>query len=204
MKKFIAIAALLTTLAGCSASTAAAANIKVETASTATTSKVEQGLWNPSGNVKPLTLLAKQALARKVLVDNTHRVTTITKKLSKTVGKTWYVFSGWSPKYGWDCSGLVMWYYKQLGRELHHSAFAQKYSAKPHKYKQAKAKVGDIIAFPGHVGIYVGNGYMIHSPHPGVRTQRTKVWQWAKENGTSNVTYTRLSKPNRYKAKGLH
>jgi cell wall-associated NlpC family hydrolase len=193
MKKFIAIAALLSTLAGCSASSAVAAT-KVETVSTATISKVEQGLWNPSGNVKPMTLLAKQAHARQVLANNTLRVTTVTKKLSKTVNKTWYVFSGWSPKYGWDCSGLVMWYYKQLGIDVHHSAFAQKYTAKPHKYKQAKAKVGDIIAFPGHVGIYVGNGYMIHSPHPGVRTQKIKVWKWAKENGTSNVTYTRLIK----------
>ena len=194
MKKFIAIAALLTTLAGCSASEAAAATITVETVSTATTSKVEQGLWNPFGNVQPMTLLAKEAFARQVLVNNAIRVNTVTTKLHKTVGKTWYVFSGWSPRYGWDCSGLVMWYYKQLGITLHHSAFTEKYAAKPHKYSEAKAKVGDIIAFPGHVGIYVGNGYMIHAPHPGVRTQKTKVWAWAKENGTSNVTYTRLIK----------
>ena len=193
MKKLIAFAALLTTLAGCSASTAAAANLKVETASTATISKVERGLWNPSGSVQPITLLAKLAFAKQVLVNNTLRVKTVTKKLHKYVNKTWYVFAGSTPR-GWDCSGLVKWYYKQLGKDLPHSATAQKYMGNPHKYSAAKAKVGDIIWFPGHDGIYVGNGYMIHSPHPGARTKKTKVWQWAKENGTSNVTYTRLIK----------
>ena len=191
MKKFIVFATLLSTLAGCTASEAAAAT-KVETVSTATTSKVEQGLWNPSG-VKTLTMMVQVQLARQKITDNTLRVTTVTKKLHKYVNKTWYVFSGSTPR-GWDCSGLVLWYYKQLGVKVHHSAYAQKYRAKPHKYSAAKAKVGDIIAFPGHTGIYVGDGYMIHSPNQGWRTQRIKVWQWAKDNGTSNVTYTRLIK----------
>lgn len=187
------VTAILVTMAGCSASTGAEAKT-VETVSTATTSiVVEQGLWNPSSTAN-LTLMARQAFARHKLMNDTLRVNTVTHQLSKTVGKTWYVFSGWSPKYGWDCSGLVMWYYKQLGINLHHSAFVQKYAAKPHKYSEAKAKVGDIIAFPGHVGIYIGNGYMIHAPHPGVRTQKIKVWKWAKDNGTTNVTYTRLIK----------
>jgi hypothetical protein len=33
---------------------------------------------------------------------------------------------------------------------------------------------------------------MIHSPRPGTRTERVKVSEWAKDNGTTNVTYTRL------------
>lgn len=180
MKKIIATAALLTTLVGCSASSAAAA-INTEKVSTATTSKVEQGLWNP--------LSVKSLVAR----HNAQRVKTVTKQLGKTVGKTWYVFSGNTPQ-GWDCSGLVMWYYGELEIEVPHSATAAKHLAKPHKYSQAKAKVGDIIGFPGHVGIYVGNGYMIHAPHPGARTQKVKVTDWAKQNWTTNVTYTRLIK----------
>jgi hypothetical protein len=35
-------------------------------------------------------------------------------KLSTHVNKTWYVFSGSSPS-GWDCSGLTLWFYEQLG-----------------------------------------------------------------------------------------
>jgi len=182
MKKFIAFAALLLTLAGCSASGAVAA-INVEKASTAVTSKTEQGLWNP---------LSAKGL---VVLVYTQRVKTVTRELKKYVNKTWYVFSGNTPK-GWDCSGLVMWYYEQIGITLHHSAYVEKYSAKPHKYSQSKAKVGDIIGFPGHVGIYIGKGYMIHAPHPGVRTQRIKVMDWAKQNWTTDVTYTRLITTN--------
>jgi cell wall-associated NlpC family hydrolase len=182
MKKFIATAALLLTLAGCSASSAAAAT-NMEKVSKAVTSKTEQGLWNP---------LSAKGL---VILNHTQRVTSATKELKTYVNKTWYVFSGNTPQ-GWDCSGLVMWYYEQVGITLHHSAYAEKYSGKPHKYSQAKAKVGDIIGFPGHVGIYIGNGYMIHAPHPGVRTQRIKVTDWAKQNWTIDVTYTRIVQTN--------
>ena len=189
MKKFAMVTAILVILAGCSASTVAEAKT-VETVSTATS--VEQGLWNPSG-VQTLSSMMEKQIAIKTIQNNTVRVQTVTKKLHKYVNKTWYVFSGSTPS-GWDCSGLVKWYYKQLGKDLPHSATAQKYAGKPRKYSAAKAKVGDIIWFPGHDGIYVGNGYMIHSPHPGARTERIKVWKWAKANGTSNVTYTRLIK----------
>ena len=192
MKKFAIVTAVLAiTLAGCSASTSAEAKV-VETVSTATEQSVEQSLWNDSLIEEALEIKRQEAAEQKV-IDDTERVNAVTDKLHKYVGKTWYVFGGSTPR-GWDCSGLVLWYYDQLGIELYHSASAQKYEGKPRKYSEAKAKVGDIIWNPGHVGIYVGDGYMIHSPHPGARTERVKVWEWAKDNGTSNVTYTRLIK----------
>lgn len=170
MKKFIAFAALLTTLAGCSASSAAAAT-KVEKVSTAVTHQVtEQFLWKNS--VVNLTMLAKENIRRQQLAETTTNLRKVVLRLKKTAGKTWYVFSGSTPR-GWDCSGLVKWTYEQLGIHLEHRASKQANAGT----KVKVPKVGDIVAFyyPGsksayHVGIYLGDGMMINAPKPGKST----------------------------------
>jgi cell wall-associated NlpC family hydrolase len=170
MKKFIAITALLTTLAGCTASSAVA-KVRVEKVSTAVTHQVtEQFLWKDS--VETSTMLAKQAIKRQQVNEMTTNLRKVVLRLKKTAGKTWYVFSGSTPS-GWDCSGLVMWTYEQLGIQLEHRASIQANSGTKVKHP----KVGDIVAFyyPGsksayHVGIYLGNGEMINAPKPGKST----------------------------------
>ena len=135
----------------------------------------------------------------QMIVDrNTQIVKNAIAKLKRYVGKTWYVFSGSSPR-GWDCSGLTMWTYQQLGIELEHSASIQKNSGK--KYKTPK--IGDVVAFgwknysgAQHVGIYIGNGKMIHAPAPGQRTAVVSVKKWAKMNWNTKVTYTRFIETN--------
>lgn len=138
--------------------------------------------------------LNKQA----VIVSNTKKLNNAISNLRKYVGKTWYVFSGNTPR-GWDCSGLTMWTYEQIGIELKHSASAQKNSGTKHK----KPKIGDVVAFgwknysgAQHVGIYIGNGKMIHSPAPGHRTQIISVKKWTKMNWNTKVTYTRFIETN--------
>ena len=86
-------------------------------------------------------------------------------ELRSYVGKTWYVFSGSSPR-GWDCSGLVRWYYAQLGIDIPHSASKQG-QLKP---KVDDPKPGDIVVFKyknsknhHHSGIYIGNNKAIHA-----------------------------------------
>lgn len=127
---------------------------------------------------------------------NTEKLNKTIAKLRQYVGKTWYVFSGNTPR-GWDCSGLTMWTYEQLGIELKHSASAQKNSGKQYK----TPKIGDIVAFgwknysgAQHVGIYIGNGKMIHAASPGHRTAIISVKKWAKMNWNTKVTYTRFIK----------
>lgn len=78
-----------------------------------------------------------------------------------------YVWGGASPA-GFDCSGLVMYVYAQLGIYLPHSAAAQYYAGTPISYSQLAP--GDLVFFGSpisHVGIYIGGGSMIHAPFEG-------------------------------------
>ena len=94
-----------------------------------------------------------------------HRMAGVIKQLKKRIGKTWYVFSGSTPR-GWDCSGLTMWAYEQIGVELPHSANKQARAG----IKVVSPSVGDLVLFgyPGtntffHASIYIGNNKVIHA-----------------------------------------
>lgn len=78
-----------------------------------------------------------------------------------------YRWGGESPG-GFDCSGLVRWSFATSGRSLPHSSGAQR--AATTAIPAAEAVAGDLVFFGSpvhHVGIYMGNGLMIHSPRSG-------------------------------------
>jgi cell wall-associated NlpC family hydrolase len=111
----------------------------------------------------------KQAEIKK----NNKKMSKVLQDLKATVNKTWYVFSGVSPS-GWDCSGLVLWTYKEIGINLEHRASKQQNAGKLVKSPQA----GDIVVFKYknkkdayHVGIYYKDGKMIHAPKHGHLTR---------------------------------
>jgi peptidoglycan DL-endopeptidase CwlO len=81
-----------------------------------------------------------------------------------------YVWAGASPS-GFDCSGLVMYAYAQMGVSLPHSSYAMWNVGVPVPSDQLEP--GDLVFFNGlgHVGIYVGNGYFVHAPHTGTFVQ---------------------------------
>jgi hypothetical protein len=87
-----------------------------------------------------------------------------------------YEWGGASPKTGFDCSGLVEYVFAQLGVSLPHYAAAQWYSPYAVWVAPERLQPGDLVFFtgsdgtrkaPGHVGIYVGDGYLIDAPHTG-------------------------------------
>ena len=80
-----------------------------------------------------------------------------------------YVYSAGGP-YAFDCSGFTRWAWMQLGIELPHNSGAQ-WAAVEH-ISLDELQPGDLIfewgfggGDPDHVGLYVGDGTMIHAPN---------------------------------------
>jgi murein DD-endopeptidase len=103
----------------------------------------------------------------------------------KMVGRP-YHFGGSTPSAGFDCSGLVLYSYKQAGLTLPHNTEKQRHSGR--HIQKAELRRGDLIFFDqegrknSHVGIYLGNGRFVHAPSSGkeVRTDRVDSPYWKK------------------------
>jgi cell wall-associated NlpC family hydrolase len=146
----------------------------------------------------PTPILQKLASDRAISIksmriqNNMSEVSNAIKKLKSHVGKTWYVFSGSTPS-GWDCSGLTMWFYEQIGINLEHRASKQEHAGEYTK----DPLPGDLVVFKYsgnesayHVGIYTGNGKMIHAPKKGhvTRTESIKTFG----GNYSDILYVRM------------
>lgn len=66
---------------------------------------------------------------------------------------------------GIDCSGLVMRAHQAIGVRLDH--YSGSIGSGGRAVAKADRQPGDVVCYSGHVGIYVGNGMMIHAPQTG-------------------------------------
>jgi cell wall-associated NlpC family hydrolase len=88
----------------------------------------------------------------------------------------------------WDCSGLTMKAWAEAGVSLPHNSEAQYKIGE--KVKKADLQPGDLVFFydgPSHVGIYAGDGQIIHAPRPGEKVGYIKIssmpWKGARRPG---------------------
>jgi cell wall-associated NlpC family hydrolase len=88
-----------------------------------------------------------------------------------------YRWGGASPS-GFDCSGLVMYVYAQLGIALPHYTVAQYHRGVA--VSRDRLQPGDLVFFDGlaHVGIYIGNNQFIHAPHTGDVVKVSSITGW--------------------------
>ncbi|GAA2431218.1 C40 family peptidase [Streptomyces lavendulocolor] len=90
------------------------------------------------------------------------------------VGKP-YVWGANGPS-GFDCSGLMQWSYAQAGVGLPRTSQAQRDAGR--HVPLSEARPGDLVTYrddASHVGMYVGNGQVVHAPYPGARVRYDPV-----------------------------
>jgi len=100
-----------------------------------------------------------------------------------------YVWAASGPN-SFDCSGLVQYAYAAAGISLPHSSRAQ--AAMGQSVSRADLQPGDLVAFyspVSHIGIYIGNGMMVHAPTSGDVVKVASI----DAMGSSPTAYRRLA-----------
>ena len=86
-----------------------------------------------------------------------------------------YVWGGAGPS-SYDCSGLMQYAYRAAGISLPHSSRMQSTMGRP--VSKANLRPGDLVFFytpVSHVGMYIGNGQMVHASTSGQPVKVTNL-----------------------------
>ncbi len=103
-----------------------------------------------------------------------------------------YRWGGASPSTGFDCSGLTMYVYAKVGISLAHYTGSQWNTGR--HVSRSQLRPGDLVFFTpslGHMGMYIGGGRFIHSPHTGDVVKISSLsdsWYSSQYQGAVRVT----------------
>jgi cell wall-associated NlpC family hydrolase len=107
--------------------------------------------------VAPFVGVDASALEDAWAVADPRRQTVIYTALSQL--EKAYVTNGESPDVGFDCSGLTKYSWAKAGVALEHQSEAQVRQGEARTF--ASAQPGDLLHYPGHIGMYLGAGRAI-------------------------------------------
>jgi cell wall-associated NlpC family hydrolase len=129
-----------------------------------------------NGTEKCKTVAAVQPVQRTVHI--THSSSAVEIAITFAINQVGdpYVWSGDGPD-GWDCSGLVHAAFANAG--IHISRTTRTLINDGYAVSHSGMQRGDLV-FPsgGHVGIYLGDGQMVHSPQPGETVKVSDVYDF--------------------------
>ena len=128
---------------------------------------VESRVTEINGNVISSNVLSEKVLQepkpKVIKVGTKPKVAPVLKIAYNYLGVP-YVWGGTTPRV-FDCSGFVQYVYAQRGIYLPRTTYEQVNVGR--RVSRSQLQPGDLCHFPGHVGIYIGDGMMIHAPKPG-------------------------------------
>ena len=98
-----------------------------------------------------------------------------------------YVYGASGPK-AFDCSGFVKYVFAHFGKEFPHTAahYRSVSESDGRIVSEKNAKPGDIVSWKGHVGIYIGNGKVIHALNSRYGVCISKISEFRNRYGVSN------------------
>lgn len=129
----------------------------------------------PAAPATPAPEAAKPAPAKEkpaAPVSNSKKRAAVLSIAARYIGVP-YRWGGTTPK-GFDCSGYVQYVYRQVGINLPRTSGAQAKAGR--RIPASKARPGDLVWKPGHIGIYAGNGMMYHAPRSGKNIEKRKLY----------------------------
>ncbi|GII55451.1 hypothetical protein Pth03_38400 [Planotetraspora thailandica] len=162
--------------------TASVGAVAAQPANAQTVTSVKSATTTTATAVKSTTTVkktAKKKLSRAALQQaKARRAVSVAKK---QLGDP-YRWGAAGPR-AFDCSGLVMYAWRRAGVKLPRTTYSMRKAVKK-KIKWGHFKIGDLIftSGGGHVGMYVGHGKMIHSPHSGSRVRIDKLNSYRKQS----------------------